>query len=48
VLLVEQNALRSLEIADKGYLLETGNIVLEGRGRELLNNRKVQSSYLGA
>ena len=48
VLLVEQNALRSLEIADKGYLLETGNIVLEGRGRELLKNQKVQSSYLGA
>jgi branched-chain amino acid transport system ATP-binding protein len=48
VLLVEQNARRSLEIADKGYLLETGRIVMEGPGRELLNDPKVQSSYLGA
>jgi len=47
VLLVEQNARRSLEIADKGYLLETGNIVMEGRGIDLLNNPKVQASYLG-
>lgn len=48
VLLVEQNARRSLEIADKAYLLETGNIVLEGTGPNLLNDPKVQSSYLGA
>lgn len=48
MLLVEQNARRSLEIADRGYLLETGNIILAGGGPELLNNPKVQSSYLGA
>ena len=48
VLLVEQNALCSLAIADKGYLLETGRIVMEGPGRELLNDPNVQSSYLGA
>ncbi|MDQ7798466.1 MAG: ABC transporter ATP-binding protein [Candidatus Edwardsbacteria bacterium] len=48
ILLVEQNAQRSLEIADRGYILETGNIVLEGAGRALLNNEKVKASYLGA
>lgn len=48
VLLVEQNARRTLEVADKAYLLETGNIVLEGIGCDLLNDPKVQSSYLGA
>jgi branched-chain amino acid transport system ATP-binding protein len=48
VLLVEQNAQRSLEIADRGYILETGNVVMEGRGRALLENPKVKASYLGA
>ena len=48
VLLVEQNAQRSLEIADRGYILETGNIVLEDTGRALLNNESVKASYLGA
>jgi len=48
ILLVEQNIRRSLEIADKGYLLETGNIVLEGAGQKLLADPKVQLSYLGA
>ncbi len=48
VLLVEQNAQRSLEIADRGYILETGNIVLEDAGKALLTNENVKASYLGA
>ena len=48
VLLVEQNAHRSLEIADRGYILETGNIVLEDAGKALLTNENVKASYLGA
>jgi len=48
VLLVEQNAQRSLEIADRGYILETGTIALEDTGRALLANERVRASYLGA
>jgi branched-chain amino acid transport system ATP-binding protein len=47
VLLVEQNALMALSIAHRGYVLETGNIVLSGTGKELLDNPRVQSAYLG-
>ncbi len=47
VLLVEQNAKAALEIADYGYVLETGRITLEGRGRELLENEDVRKAYLG-
>ena len=47
VLLVEQNAKKALSIADRGYVLETGRIVLEGKAQELLNNKSVQSAYLG-
>lgn len=47
VLLVEQNALMALSIAHRGYVLETGNIVLSGTGKELLENPRVQSAYLG-
>jgi branched-chain amino acid transport system ATP-binding protein len=47
VLLVEQNARGALRIADRGYVLETGRIVLEGRSEELLQNRDVQRAYLG-
>jgi len=47
VLLVEQNARASLEIADRGYVLETGQIVLSGTSRELLDNHDVQRAYLG-
>lgn len=46
VLLVEQNAKKSLEIADRAYVLETGNIVLEGNARELMNNDLVKKAYL--
>ncbi len=47
VLLVEQNARRALKIADRGYVLETGRVTLEGASRELLANRDVQCAYLG-
>ncbi|MCC6403122.1 MAG: ABC transporter ATP-binding protein [Fimbriimonadaceae bacterium] len=47
VLLVEQNAHRALEIANRGYVLETGNVVLEGAGKELLVDPKVKEAYLG-
>jgi branched-chain amino acid transport system ATP-binding protein len=48
ILLVEQNAQRSLEIADRGYILETGTIALADTGAALLANEKVRASYLGA
>ncbi|QTA38870.1 ABC transporter ATP-binding protein [Thermosipho ferrireducens] len=47
VLLVEQNAVGALSISDFGYVLETGNIVLEGTGKELLENEDVKKAYLG-
>jgi branched-chain amino acid transport system ATP-binding protein len=47
VLLVEQNARWALRIADRGYVLETGRIVLDGPADELLENREVQRAYLG-
>jgi branched-chain amino acid transport system ATP-binding protein len=47
VLLVEQNARAALRIADRGYVLETGRIVLQGPAGELLENRDVQRAYLG-
>jgi branched-chain amino acid transport system ATP-binding protein len=47
VLLVEQNAFLSLQIADYGYVMETGEIVLEGPGKELLANPQVKEAYLG-
>lgn len=47
VLLVEQNAKKALSIADRAYVLETGNIALEGRASDLLNNDSVKKAYLG-
>jgi len=47
VLLVEQNSKAALCVADRGYVMETGTIVLEGTTRELLNNNDVQRAYLG-
>ena len=47
VLLVEQNAKRALAIADRAYVLETGQITLEGTGDELANDERVQKAYLG-
>jgi branched-chain amino acid transport system ATP-binding protein len=48
IFLVEQNALKALKAADRGYVLENGAIALEGRASELLTNEKVKASYLGA
>lgn len=47
VLLVEQNIRDSLNIADRGYVLEEGKIILEGEGRELLSNNHIVEVYLG-
>jgi len=47
ILLVEQNARAALEIADYGYVLETGEVVLDGEAASLLGNSRVQASYLG-
>ncbi len=47
ILLVEQNARGALHIADRGYVLETGRVVLEGTAEDLLANRDVQRAYLG-
>ena len=47
ILLVEQNATAALKIADYGYVLETGNIVLEGTGAELVDDENVKAAYLG-
>lgn len=47
VLLVEQNATKALEVAHRGYVLETGNIVQTGTGKELLASEDVQKAYLG-
>lgn len=46
VLLVEQNAKKALSIADRAYVLETGNIVLSGDAKELMNNDSVKKAYL--
>jgi branched-chain amino acid transport system ATP-binding protein len=47
VLLVEQNARKALQCADRGYVLETGTIVLSGSGEALLKSEEVQAAYLG-
>ncbi|WP_072523705.1 ABC transporter ATP-binding protein [Clostridium sp. Marseille-P3244] len=47
VLLVEQNAKKALAIADRAYVLETGNIVLEGRAKDLLEDDSIKKAYLG-
>jgi branched-chain amino acid transport system ATP-binding protein len=47
ILLVEQNARQALTLADRGYVLETGEIVLSGTGRELLADDRIRAAYLG-
>jgi branched-chain amino acid transport system ATP-binding protein len=47
ILLIEQNARAALQVADRGYVLETGKVVLEGEGTMLLEHREVQRAYLG-
>jgi branched-chain amino acid transport system ATP-binding protein len=47
ILLVEQNALMALDVARRGYVLETGKIALEGPAKELRGNERVRKTYLG-
>ena len=47
ILMVEQNARASLRISDRGYVLETGRVVLQGSSEELLNDSDVKRAYLG-
>ncbi len=47
ILLIEQNARAALQIADYGYVIETGSIVLEGTGQDLLDDERVKKAYLG-
>ena len=47
VLLVEQNAMMSLGICDRAYVLETGSIITQGTGKEMLENEEVKKAYLG-
>ncbi len=47
ILLVEQNARLALKFAQRGYVLETGNLVIEGKSEDLLNNPEVKKAYLG-
>ena len=48
ILLVEQNALMALELAQRAYVMETGQITLFGTGKELAENEAVRKAYLGA
>ena len=47
ILLVEQNARMALQFAQRGYVMETGNLVLEGPSKGLLENPEVKKAYLG-
>ena len=47
ILLVEQNAKKALAIANRAYVLETGNIVLSGDAKEMMNNDSIKKAYLG-
>jgi branched-chain amino acid transport system ATP-binding protein len=47
ILLVEQNANQALAVADRGYVMETGRIVLEGKSKDLRDNEEIQMAYLG-
>jgi branched-chain amino acid transport system ATP-binding protein len=47
ILLVEQNARAALAVADRGYVIETGQVVLEGQSWELADNPEVRRAYLG-
>jgi len=47
ILLVEQNAFKALSIADRAYILETGNIIKEGKACDLINDDSVKNAYLG-
>lgn len=48
ILLIEQNASMALSVADRGYVLETGSVILTGKGKDLLVDPEVKKAYLGA
>ena len=48
VLLVEQNSKKALAVSDRAYVLETGNIIMEGKASDLANDERVKKAYLGA
>ena len=47
MLLVEQNASRALQLADRGYVMESGEVTMSGEAKQLLNDPKVRAAYLG-
>jgi branched-chain amino acid transport system ATP-binding protein len=47
IVLVEQNASRALALANRGYVMESGNITMEGEGKTLLDDPRVRAAYLG-
>jgi branched-chain amino acid transport system ATP-binding protein len=47
VLLVEQNASRALQLANRGYVMESGEVTMDGEGQALLNDPRVRAAYLG-
>ena len=47
ILVVEQNAFQALSVADRGYVIETGNIVLQDTAQRLLDSKQVKEAYLG-
>jgi branched-chain amino acid transport system ATP-binding protein len=47
IFLIEQNVVQTLEIADRGYVIENGRILLEGRSEELMRNERIRKAYLG-
>ena len=47
ILLVEQNVREALDLADRGYILQTGRVIAEGTGRELLESDVIRSAFLG-
>lgn len=48
ILIVEQNARASLELANRGYIFERGKIMIEGNSNELINKKELLSAYLGS
>jgi branched-chain amino acid transport system ATP-binding protein len=47
ILLVEQNVRQSLKLSDRAYVMENGKIIMEGKGRDLLNSEEIRKAYLG-
>lgn len=47
ILLVEQNVRQSLKLSDRAYVMENGKIIMEGKGKDLLNSDEIRKAYLG-